>query len=152
VAVIAMKKIRRKKMTKVGVVGYSNDDVFNHDIAKALLAIALDVIEEEFQDKQYELVSGLTNMGIPKLAYEMADKRGWKTIGLSAKEAKEYDCYDVDQEIIVGEKFGDESKKFIEYIDCLVRIGGGKQSMEETESAREAKISVYEYDLPEKKK
>ena len=45
-------------------------------------------------------------MGIPKLAYKIADKKGWKTIGLSAQEAKEYDCYDVDEEIIFGEKFG----------------------------------------------
>ena len=136
-------------MTKIGVVGYSDDKIFNHDIAKALLAIVFDIIDKEYRD--IEIVSGLTNMGVPKLAYEMADKRGWKTVGLSAKEAKEYDCYDVDEEIIVGEKFGSESVEFINYINCLIRIGGGEQSMKETEMAKEKDIPVYEYDLPEKK-
>ena len=139
-------------MSKIGVVGYSDDSVFNHDIAKALLTIALDIVEKDLKDDEYSLVSGLTNMGIPKLAYEIADKKGWKTVGLSAKEAKEYDSYDVDEEIIVGEKFGDESEEFIDYIDCLVRIGGGKQSLKETEMARENQLPVYEYDLPEIKK
>lgn len=138
-------------MFNVGVVGYSNDKVFNQDIAKALLTIALDVVESDTDEKVFALVSGLTNMGVPKLAYELADERDWKTIGLSAKEAKEYDCYDVDEEILEGDKFGDESDKFIEYIDCLVRIGGGPQSMDETEKAKKAKVPVYEYDLPEKK-
>jgi hypothetical protein len=136
-------------MSKIGVVGYSGAK-FNEDIAKALLAIAFDIIDEEFND--IEIVSGLTDIGIPGLAYRMADKRGWKTVGLSAKEAKEYDCYDVDEEIIIGENFGDESEEFIKTIDALIRIGGGKQSLDETEKAKEKGISVYEYDLPEIKK
>ena len=136
-------------MAKIGVVGYSGAK-FNEDIAKALLAIAFDIIDKEFSD--IEIVSGLTDIGIPGLAYEMADKRGWKTVGLSAKEAKEYDCYDVDEEIIVGEKFGEESEEFIKTIDALIRIGGGKQSMDETEKAKKKDIPVYEYDLPEIKK
>lgn len=137
-------------MKNIGVVGYSNDKVFNQDIAKALLAIALDIVEADIKADEYALVSGLTNMGVPKLAYELAEKRGWKTVGFTAEEAKQYDCFDVDEEIIEGEKFGDESKKFIDYIDCLVRIGGGPQSMKETEMARKAGHPIYEYDLPEK--
>ena len=137
-------------MFKVGVVGYSGAK-FNEDVAKALLAIAFDVVEEYNESKEYELVSGLTDVGIPGIAYRMAKRRGWKTVGLSAAEAKEYDCFPVDEEIIVGENFGDESKEFISYIDCLVRVGGGKQSLDETELAKKKKIPVYEYDLPEKK-
>jgi hypothetical protein len=134
---------------KIGVVGYSGAK-FDEKIAKALLAIAFDVVEQNFDsDDGYELVSGLTDVGIPGLAYRMAVKEKWETVGLSAKEAKEYDCFPVDEEIIVGEKFGDESKDFIEYIDCLIRIGGGKQSFKETEMARKKGIPVFEYDLPE---
>jgi len=139
-------------MKKIGVVGYSDDKVFDHIIAKALLSIAFDVIEKVFPSEDLEIVSGLTDMGIPGIAYRMAEKRGWKTVGISAKEAKEYSCYAVDKEIIVGEKFGDESEKFIEYIDCLVRVGGGKQSLKETEMAKNKEIPVYEYDLPKLKK
>jgi len=137
-------------MSKIGVVGYSDDKVFDHDIAKALLAIAFDIIDKEYSD--VEIVSGLTDVGVPGMAYRMAEKREWKTVGLSAQEAKEYDCFDVDEEIIVGDKFGDESEDFIKTIECLVRIGGGDQSMKETEMAKKKGITVYEYDLPRKEK
>jgi hypothetical protein len=139
-----------EKLIKVGVVGYSDDKSFDHNIAKALLAIALDIVSKSHQAEGYELVSGLTNMGVPKLAYEMANSMGWRTIGLTSKEAKQYECYPVDKEIIVGEKFGDESEKFIAYIDVLIRIGGGKQSIKETAMAKEKGIPIYEYDLPRK--
>lgn len=137
-------------MSKIGVVGYSDDKVFDHDIAKALLAIAFDIIDKEYSD--IEIVSGLTDVGVPGMAYRMAEKYGWKTVGLSAQEAKKYDCFDVDEEIIIGEKFGDESEDFIKTIECLVRIGGGDQSMKETEMAKKKGITVYEYDLPKKGK
>ena len=42
-------------MSKIGVVGYSDDKVFDHDIAKALLAIAFDIIDKEYSD--IEIVS-----------------------------------------------------------------------------------------------
>jgi len=135
-------------MINVGVVGYSGAK-FNEDVAKALLAIAFDIVESEFKKKEYAIVSGLTDVGIPGIAYRMAEKRGWKTIGLTAEEAKEYDCYPVDEEIIVGKKFGDESKDFIESLDCIIRIGGGKQSLKEVEMAKDRGIPAYEYDLPE---
>lgn len=140
-----------KTIIKVGVVGYSDDKAFDHNIAKALLAIAFNIVDREFYAESYELVSGLTNMGISKLAYELADKMGWRTIGFSAKEAKQYDCYPVSREIIVGEKFGDESNEFIAYIDVLIRVGGSEQSLKETSMAKKKKIPVYEYDLPRKK-
>lgn len=133
---------------KIGVVGYSGAK-FDEKIAKALLAIAFDIVEQNIKSDKYALVSGLTDIGIPSLAYNMAKKEGWKTVGLTAKEAKEYDCFPVDEEIIVGEKFGDESKEFIDYLDCLIRIGGGKQSLKETEMAKDKGIPVYEFDLPE---
>jgi len=135
-------------MINVGVVGYSGAK-FDENIAKALLAIALDIVEEEMDGKEFALVSGYTDIGIPALAYRLADKRDWKTVGFSAEEAKEYDGYNVDEEIFEGKNFGDESKKFIEYIHCLVRIGGGKQSFKEVEMAKAKSIPVFEFDLPE---
>ena len=133
-------------MYNIGVVGYSGAK-FDEKIANALLAIAFDIAGEDKED--CAIVSGLTDIGIPALAYRMAKKMGWKTIGLTAKEAKQYKCFPVDEEIIEGEKFGDESEKFIEYIDCFIRIGGGKQSLKEVEMAKEKGMPVYEYDLPE---
>ena len=137
-------------MISIGVVGYSGGK-FNEDVAKALMAIALDLVEENHKSDEYELVSGLTDMGIPAIAYRMADKRGWKTVGIACSKADENPCYDVDERIIEGKEWGDESGTFLDSIDVLIRIGGGKQSIEETKKAKKKGISVYEYDLPEKK-
>jgi len=137
-------------MLSIGVVGFSDDKKFDKNIAKALVAIALDVAEENHKDKEYELVSGLTDMGVPAIAYRMAKERGWKMVGIACSKAKENPCYDVDVEIIEGDKWGDESATFLDNIDVLIRVGGGKQSIEETKQAKKRKISVYEYDLPEK--
>ena len=137
-------------MISVGVIGYS-DPKFDKNIAKALMAIALDVVEANHEDDAYELVSGLTDMGIPAIAYEMAKKRGWKTVGIACSKAHDNPCFDVDIEIIEGKEWGDESAVFLDNIDVLIRIGGGKQSIAETKKAKDRDIPVYEYDLPEKK-
>ncbi|MFT7121906.1 MAG: hypothetical protein ACJAZ9_002094 [Neolewinella sp.] len=39
----------------------------------------------------------------------------------------------VDKAILHGEKFGDESAGFVEYVDGLIRVGGGPQSRKEVE-------------------
>ena len=136
---------------KIGVVGYSSAK-FDKALAEALLAVAFKVIEDKYGKTDHEIVSGLTDIGIPALAYRMAVRWGWKTVGLTAKEAKQYECFPVDKEVIAGEKFGDESEKFIKYIDCMVRIGGGKQSKKEVEMAKAKGLEVFEYDLPEIRK
>lgn len=138
-------------MLNIGVVGYSGGK-FDEKIAKALLAIAFDVVEENHKDDDYMIVSGYTDMGIPALAYRMAEKREWKTMGIACEKYKENPCYDVDKVIIEGEDWGAESETFLDNIDVFIRVGGGKQSMEETEEAKKRKIPVYEYDLPEIKK
>jgi len=38
------------------------------------------------------------------------------------------DCWDVDEEYIEGENWGDESEKFLSMLDRMVKIGGGNQS------------------------
>lgn len=137
-------------MKNIGVVGYSGGK-FNEEVAKALLAIALDVVEEEHKDKEYNLVSGWTKMGVPALAYELADKRGWKTTGIACKKAYENELYPVDESKVVGSEWGDESETFLDSIDILIRIGGGEQSKNEVKIAEKRNIPVYEYDLPRKK-
>ena len=139
-------------MINIGVVGYSGGK-FDEKIAKALMAIALDIVEENHPDKEYALVSGFTDMGIPAIAYRMADKRDWRTVGIACSKADENPCYDVDESIIEGDDWGDESETFLNAIDVFVRIGGGKQSLEETEKAKSKKNikAVYEFDLPEQK-
>lgn len=129
----------------VGVVGYSKSN-FDHSKAENLIKKAFDEIENKYPDKQKNCVSGLTNIGIPAIAYVEAVKRGWKTTGVACTKAKEYDTFSVDYEYIEGEQWGDESKKFLSLLDVIVRVGG-KQSFDEVESAKEKNLPVFEFDL-----
>ena len=131
----------------VGVVGYS-DKKFDKTKAKELIKEAFDKIDDS---KNIKIVSGLTALGIPLLAYEEAVKREWKTIGVACEKAKEFDLFPVDETKIVGKDWGDESETFLKMLDCIIRIGGGKQSMEEVKQAKKMGIKVIEYDLEEEK-
>jgi hypothetical protein len=136
----------------VGVSGYF-DQRFDEEEARELLDDALEDIEKEYIDSgEYEsivIVSGLTNHGMPKIAYQAAEYRGYGTMGIAPEEVNDtgYELYPVDEIIYSGESFGDEIEKYIETIDVFVRIGGGAQTQMELELAEEEDISVIEYDL-----
>src|ERR1035437_4751082 len=123
------------KNFNVGVIGYSNQK-FDNKKAKELIVGSFDAVEKIAQSFDISIVSGLTDVGIPSLAYKEAVKRGWKTIGVACEKAKEYDIFAVDETIIVGKEWGDESEIFLSMIDFLIKIGGGKQSKKEIEEAR----------------
>jgi len=127
-----------KKSIKYGIVGFSRNQ-FDKKAAFQLLDKLFEQITLKHKDKLIEIVSGYTNSGVPKIAYELADKYGFITVGFSAKQALKVrsGVYSVKKVILVGEKFGDESEAFVKYIDGLIRIGGGKQSRRETEMFRE---------------
>ena len=81
--------------------------------------------------------------------YEEAKRRGWRTAGVGSKKAYGFEWFPVDEKpIIVGEDWGDESETFLSMIDALVRIGGNKQSKEETDVMKKIGAYVLEYDLP----
>lgn len=123
---------------KIGVVGFSSNQ-FNHKEASLKLKELLDHIVRNHGKEGLVLVSGYTNSGVPKIAYRWAVELRMETVGFSAKQALTVDCglYPVDKVILVGEKFGEESQSFVEYIDILIRIGGGKQSRHEVELFKE---------------
>jgi hypothetical protein len=62
-----------------------------------------------------------------------------RTVGVSAKQALRVRAgvYPVDERVIVGDRFGDESDAFLARIDVLIRIGGGAQSRREATACRE---------------
>ena len=97
----------------VGVVGYSGQK-FDEADARETLEEALDDIEDEYIEsgdfEEIVIVSGLTNLGMPKVAYEVADNRGYGTVGVAPEQANEYELYPVDEIIYEGENFGDESE------------------------------------------
>ncbi len=123
---------------KIGIVGFSSPQ-FDQETARVLLEKKLTKIITDMDKSSIEIVSGYTNIGVPKIAYEIADIMGLKTIGFSAKKALSANCglYPVNKAIIYGKSYGDESLAFVDYIDILIRIGGGKQSRKEVQLFKE---------------
>ena len=119
---------------RVGVVGYSGQK-FDENKAKAYLHAAFEKIHQQYPHSIIVVVSGLTDIGIPALAYREAKSRGWLTAGIACSKAEnkeKYTCYDVNYKEIVGSNWGDESGAFLNSIDILVRVGGGPQTKNET--------------------
>lgn len=138
-------------MIFVGVVGYSAKK-FDVILAQKHLIDAFNHVYT-LKNKKYGhdicIVSGLTNIGIPALAYELSECFHWKTIGLACKKAIGEDCYPVDKQIIVGNNWGDESETLINLCDIMIRVGGEPQAMKEIEMFKERYPDklVIEYDL-----
>lgn len=117
---------------KIGIIGFSDESKYKKLDGVKSIKDAFDNIEQLFPKQEIYIVSGLTNMGIPRLAYEEAVKRKWKTVGIAPKESEKYELFLVDEKILVGEKFGDESKVFINYINILIKVGRGSTIRERT--------------------
>lgn len=115
---------------KVGVSGALHVKTQRNE-AIALLKTAYD--ELSLKNQNIEVVSGLTALGIPLLAYILAVKRGYYTTGIACIKVKEHEVFKVDKTIIKDEwgEWGDESFYYLKYIDALVTIGGGKQTIAE---------------------
>jgi len=125
----------------VGFIGFSSAK-FDESRAKRIIKQVFDKIAK-YNPK---IVSGLTNVGIPGLVYAEADKRGLYTIGIACEKANEYECFDVEERVIVGKEWGDESQAFLDEINVLIKIGGGKQSKQEFKEFSGPKFS---FDLKE---
>ena len=57
-----------------------------------------------------------------------AVKLGMGTVGIACQKAFENPLFPCDQVIIEGDDWGDESATFLEYIDEMIKVGGGRQS------------------------
>ena len=148
------------KTLRLGVVGYCPPSKFDEKKALEYLIDAFDKVNSDFPEHQITIIAGITNAGVLKLAYEEAKIRGWRTAGICCKKAYAFEWFPTDEEpIIVGENWGDESNAFVygtktpghpheNGLDALVRIGIGKQSLDEASKVREMQKPTYEYDLP----
>ncbi|MFK7799367.1 MAG: hypothetical protein AB8E82_18090 [Aureispira sp.] len=118
---------------KYGIVGYSKNE-FDQKRATQILKECFEKIKKKHPHAIVEIVSGYTNTGVPKIAYELADQFGFVTVGFSAEQALNVRCgvYPVQKVILKGSYFGDESEYFVRYINALIRVGGGPQSRHET--------------------
>ena len=121
-----------RKVLRIGVVGFSRNQFDKRD-ARQILRKLFEGLQKKHTGKEIQIVSGYTNAGVPKIAYELADEMGFTTVGFSAKQALKVrsGLYPVKQCTLIGEKFGDESEAFVQSIDGLIRVGGGLQSRRE---------------------
>lgn len=136
------------KTLKIGFVGYSYSQ-FSVDQAKKILdkIFKEDILKYIDKYDAIEIVTGATNLGIPGLVYQYAEPYAYKTVGIMCKEGYTCELYPCDQIYAIGERWGDESKFFINYIDILYKIGGGPQSEREADMARMKYKPVYEFQL-----
>jgi len=133
---------RVRRPWRVGVVGYTYfPDGFDVIKAHRLLDSAIVDLALAHRDG-CEVVSGLTNLGIPSLAYATGYGIGLETTGIACSLANDMPCYPVGRKIIVGDSWGDESDTFLEYIDELIKVGGGDQSEREFDAFKGPKICL----------
>lgn len=128
-------------MSFIGFVGFSSQD-FNTKKVKKII----DSIFENL-DRKDVIVSGATNLGVPKLVYEKAKSLNMKTVGIMPEVGNDFDIFPVDELIIKGKDWGEESSEFLSSIEVLYKIGGGKQSEMEYKIAKEMNIECYEYTI-----
>lgn len=138
-----------QKPLRIGVVGYSDNQKVKDRLksrywTEANLMTSLHNIQYMLQlvhghCTQFELVSGLTDTGVPGIAYHHVKKGSHnkevfvKTVGFACEKAKDFLQFPVDEKHIIGKNWGDESEAFLQYIDGLIRIGNGDQSIRECE-------------------
>ncbi len=118
---------------KVGVVGFIDESQFDKESAEAKIAEVFTDLKDKMALNDINIVSGLTNVGIPALAYAEAVKQGFTTTGIACSKAEEYECFPCDKKQIVGDQWGDESETFLSSIVILLKFGGGDQSVREFE-------------------
>lgn len=135
------------KYLAVGVMGFSKQK-FDIEIATRNLTESFDLIQF-LKPSLFDIaiVSGLTDLGIPALAYSLAKKRGWRTVGIACKKAQEHPMFECDDVCIIGENWGDESPLFLDHCDMFIRVGGGPQTMTETANAKTMGKKVLQFDL-----
>ncbi len=128
------------KAYKVGVMGWSSIG-FDEKLAREKLYDIFVELRKKHKST-ISIVSGWSNIGIPKIATELAKEFGFICVGFSAESVLQYDLCEVDVGYIVGKNFGDESESFIKYIDEVIKLGGGLQSENEVNLAIESNKKV----------
>jgi hypothetical protein len=133
---------------RVGVVGYSTQE-FDKHLAFSLFKEWLEEFASHNGAENIEVISGLTDLGVPGVAYHSARELGIRTVGIACSKANEHELFPCDKVIIVGTEWGQESATFLARLTHLVRIGGGKQSLAEAQQFRDehGTDNLIEWDL-----
>ena len=126
---------------KIGIVGYSGKSfpIFKaSNLIKQSISLIVKKANLISTKAEIEIVSGGTDYGIPALTYSIF-KNKVSLVAIVPKIALTMNFCEVDKTIVIGENFGDESDHFLKYIDSLIRIGGGEQSLKEAELFKKLK-------------
>ncbi len=123
---------------RIGVVGPSKDGSFDSDLAQKILEEELGLLAVSHEE--LTLVSGLTDMGVPGLAYKVGSRLGMSTVGVACSKALEMKCFPCDEVLIVGKEWGDESETFLNRIDELLQLGSSPQATREFKQFQGPKI------------
>lgn len=131
----------------IGLVGFSgsfkkNDRADAEEITQRILTKEIGSLVEAYHPTRVFLISGATNLGVPKIGYTISKQFGCQNVGVTADCAMRYRIADLDFLTVVGKRFGDESNAFVSAIHQLWVIGGGKQSMDECALAFGANIPI----------
>ena len=94
---------------RLGVVGYCPPTRFDETKAVGMVQASYNAVMGDFPGWEITVVSGLTNVGVLRLAYEEAKRRGWRTAGVACEKAYALrdQWFPVDEEpLIVGKEWG----------------------------------------------
>jgi len=151
------------EMLTVGLVGFSDLEADQVEESRMFIETVFRALLKRYPNNQINLISGLTDYGIPSLGYSTAKALNivnrniqWKLIGIApaVAEAKDDPCqiFPVDEKHIKGEKWGEDSEFFVNSVKhILIKVGGGYQANHEADELRKRGVIIIEYKLQIKK-
>ena len=135
---------------KIGIIGTSRYNLVDKNKVNDLIQQSYnDLIDKIDKSTDLEIVYG--GGVVPMTWFEFAKNKGIKTTQIINPKVKNQP--NESKTIVIGNTYGDESSYFLNYIDGLIKIGGGPQSESEKKSFLEIKKDCLfmEYELPLKK-
>ena len=145
---MTMSEKQFKEHYLVGFCGYSNEGDINKGTHE-LVAETLTTLAMECDVAGYRImaVGGYTNSGINRILRQVCTDLNIPLAGITSGKCYDYPCWDsVDYLKVVGDNWGDESANFVDALDILVRIDGGKQSYAECDLAVANDKITLQYD------
>ena len=121
----------------VGIAGFSGS--WSNNTRPDAELVARRMLRSLFEEAQAEhavwCVSGATNTGVPAVAYEVAEELSIHRVGITAAAAYSFPIASLHHLVVVGKRFGDESRVFVDLCERFWLLGGGAQSENEIRMA-----------------
>jgi len=132
---------------KIGIVGTSRYGIVSDDVVQKQIEQSYrDLLQKVGDSNDMEIVYGGGH--VPMAYFHYALEKNVPTTQFICNRVKTRPKE--SQTIIVGKQWGDESVAFLQYIDGLIKIGGGQQSEKEKNQFLQLKPDALflEYELP----